>query len=369
MPLSDADQLAKLDGESLLDALQEKAIANKISDIHINPEKEQTRIEWREKGILRPVLTIPHETYVTLQRRIKFTSKLKLNLTNIAQDGHYTFPVENRSINVRVATIPTRFGEAFTLRFLDPARGIVPIEELGFPEEIKTQLTAISELPNGLVLVTGPTGSGKTTTLYALLSRLAGKERNIITLEDPIEYELPNIIQSQVDPDHGYTFANGLRAALRHDPDIILVGEIRDYETAQTAIDAALTGHLVYATLHTNSAIEAIPRLLSMGVSPYTFAPALRGVLAQRLIRTIKEEYRGKTDLDPANQDIYDGQKALPELLRATPAIRDLILSQVAESDIEKKAREEGFKSMHEWGEEFVKQGITIEEEIHRVTA
>lgn len=362
------EALKKLDGERLLTELQRLAVEDRISDIHINPKKDHTNIEWRERGILRPILQISGDTFVTLQRRIKFMSKLKLNITSAAQDGHYTFETGGRLINVRVATIPTRFGEAFTLRFLDPQRGIVPLPELGFPKEIEAQLAELSELPNGLILVTGPTGSGKTTTLYALLARIAGKDRNIVTLEDPIEYELQDIIQSQVDPEHGYTFATGLRSILRHDPDIILVGEIRDYETAQTAIDASLTGHLVFATLHTNSAIEAIPRLLSMGVSPYTFAPALRCILAQRLVRTIKPELKGKK-ADPNDPTTFGGQAALPELLIASSAIRDQILLQVPKGEIEEQARKEGFKSMREWGDVFVKEGVTCEEEVRRVTA
>jgi type II secretory ATPase GspE/PulE/Tfp pilus assembly ATPase PilB-like protein len=223
-------------------------------------------------------------------------------------------------------------------------------------------------LPNGLILVTGPTGSGKTTTLYALLSEVAGKEKNIITLEDPVEYELQHIIQSQVDPEHGLTFATGLRSILRHDPDIILVGEIRDQETAQTTIDAALTGHLVLATLHTNSALEAIPRLLSMGVSSYTFAPALRGILAQRLVRTLNpdKEKRGSSELE---KSFFTGQVALPELLIATPNIRALIVNQATEQEIFDAVKKEGYKTMLEWGEEFIQKDITVKSEIDRVTA
>lgn len=364
----DITSLNKLGGEELLVELQRLAVSQRISDIHLNPKKNDVVVQWRQKGILEPLITISKDTFVTMQRRIKFLAKLKLNLETVAQDGQYTFPFEDRSINVRVASIPTRFGEAFTLRFLDPVRGIVPLTDLGFPEEIKKQLMDLVELPNGLILVTGPTGSGKTTTLYALLSLVTGKDRNIITLEDPIEYEVSGIIQSQVDPEHGYTFANGLRSILRHDPDIILVGEIRDYETAQTAVDAALTGHLVLATLHTNSAIEAIPRLLSMGVSPYTFAPALRGILAQRLVRTLTPECQ-KGACDPADPLSYGGQAALPELLVADPNVRELILSQATEREIEEAARKNGYKSMHEWGEELIANKVTTREEVTRVTA
>ncbi|MDP6561982.1 MAG: ATPase, T2SS/T4P/T4SS family, partial [Candidatus Peribacteraceae bacterium] len=261
----------------------------------------------------------------------------------------------------------SRFGEKFTLRLLDPDRGIVPLEQLGFDEEIYKKLSEIVQLPNGIFLITGPTGSGKTTTLYALLNTIVGKDRNIITLEDPVEYELPGIVQSQIDADHDYNFASGLRSILRHDPDVILVGEIRDYETAQTAIDAALTGHLVLTTLHTNSAVEAIPRLLSMGVSPYTFAPALRAILAQRLVRTLKPECKdGKCDT--SNNASYSGRTSLPELLVATPTIRELIIQNETAETILAKAKEEGYRTMGEWGKILVERQITSESEVLRVT-
>ncbi|MBP9850526.1 MAG: type II/IV secretion system protein [Candidatus Peribacteraceae bacterium] len=366
----DPQKLAGLQGEELLSTLEQEAVRNGISDIHINPQKSFVKVEWRELGVLRKLVEISHENFETVKRRIKFKSKLKMNVENVAQDGQYTFPTAGRMVNVRVASLPSRFGEAYTLRLLDPQRGIVPLEKLGFPAEIKTKLQELTDLPNGLILVTGPTGSGKTTTLYALLSTLSGKDRNIITLEDPVEYELKDIIQSQVDTEHGYTFASGLRAILRHDPDIILVGEIRDQETAQTAIDASLTGHLVLATLHTNSAIEAIPRLLSMGISTYTFAPALRAVLAQRLVRTINPEFRGKlAEHKEDEKSFYTGQCTLPELLIATEPIKDHILNQATATDMLETARKEGYKTMKEWGEIMIKDEVTTRVEVSRVTA
>ena len=364
------------DGPGLQKKLEEYCTAEGISVIHFAPEKADVRLEVRLHGILEEISRLSHKTYQDYVRQIKFLSKLKLNVTNIPQDGHYTFEHKNgtaeggeqsRTINVRVASIPSRFGEKFTLRLLDPDRGIVPLEKLGFDEEIYKKLSEIVQLPNGIFLITGPTGSGKTTSLYALLSTIVGKDRNIITLEDPVEYELPGIVQSQIDSDHDYTFATGLRSILRHDPDVILVGEIRDYETAQTAIDAALTGHLVLSTLHTNSAVEAIPRLLAMGVSPYTFAPALRAILAQRLVRTLKPECKdGKCD--PSNNDSYSGRTTLPELLVATPAIRELIIQNETAETILAKAKEEGYRTMSDWGKILVDRGDTSESEILRVT-
>ncbi|MDP7477296.1 MAG: GspE/PulE family protein [Candidatus Peribacteraceae bacterium] len=356
-----------LDGPALQKALQEYCTSEGISDIHFSPEKKEVRLEVRLHGILKKIATLEHKTYVDFVRQIKFLSKLKLNVTNIPQDGHYTFNVKDRVVNVRVASIPSRFGEKFTLRLLDPARGIVPLPDLGFPEEIHGKLEQIAQLPNGIFLITGPTGSGKTTTLYALLNTIAGKDRNIITLEDPVEYELPGIVQSQIDPDHDYTFATGLRSILRHDPDVILVGEIRDYETAQTAIDAALTGHLVLSTLHTNSAVEAIPRLLAMGVSPYTFAPALRAVLAQRLVRTVKDDCKGGK-CDPSDNATYDGRMALPELLVVTPKIRQTIIDNEPAEIILEEAKKEGYRSMQEWGKILIDNDDTTESEIMRVT-
>jgi type II secretory ATPase GspE/PulE/Tfp pilus assembly ATPase PilB-like protein len=359
---------AKLDGESLLKELQKRAVDAGVSDLHLSPQKHDVRLEWRLHGILLPLASITHAAYTDVMRRVKFLSKLKLNITNLPQDGQYVFDSDGdvkRTVNVRVATLPSRFGEALTLRLLDPGRGIRPLGELGFPSAITASLEGLAQLPNGLVLVTGPTGSGKTTTLYALLSTIIGKERNIITLEDPVEYELPGIIQSEIDVDHDFTFATGLRSILRHDPDVILVGEIRDLETAQTAVNAALTGHLVLSTLHTNSSIEAIPRLLSMGVSPYTLAPALRAVLAQRLVRTVKPECAGKA-CDPAAHDTYNGQMSIPELLDITPAVQQLILQMADASAIKEQAVKDGFRTLKQWGDEAVKSGKTTTMEVER---
>lgn len=371
----DMTDLQGLPGDRLLAVLQERCTQLGASDIHASPEKDGVRLEVRLRGMLETLPSMTKETYEQFVRTIKFAAKLKLNITNIPQDGQYTFQTDGsdgqpvRTVNVRVATLPSRFGETLTLRLLDPRSGIVPLTDLGFPADMKEKLEQLVKLPNGLILVTGPTGSGKTTTLYSLLSTLIGTQRNIITLEDPVEYEIPGIVQSEIDPDHGFTFASGLRSVLRHDPNVVLVGEIRDLETAQTAIDASLTGHLVISTLHTNSAIEAIPRLLSMGVSPYTFAPALRAILAQRLVRTLKEESKTAPTVDPSDSSIYGGRMVLPELVIVTPALRDMILNQDSEEHIAQQARKDGYLTMKEWGDILVEQKFTTKEEIERVTA
>ncbi len=367
--------LSGLPGDQYLARLQQHCTQLGVSDIHASPEKGEVRVEIRLRGMLESLPPMTAQMYEQFMRAIKFAAKLKLNVTNVPQDGQYTFQTDGsdaqpiRTVNVRVATLPSRFGETVTLRLLDPRRGIVPLEELGFPGDMKQKLEELVKLPNGLILVTGPTGSGKTTTLYSMLSTLIGTKRNIITLEDPVEYEIPGIVQSEIDPDHGFTFASGLRSVLRHDPNVVLVGEIRDLETAQTAIDAALTGHLVISTLHTNSAIEAIPRLLSMGVSPYTFAPALRAILAQRLIRTLSDEAKARPQIDTTDSSIYTGRLALPELVTVTPTLRDMILNQDSEERMLEQARKDGYLTMKEWGDILIEQKITTKEEIERVTA
>lgn len=360
-----------MDGETLLKTLHQYCVERGASDIHVSPQKDGVRLEWRVHGVLQQLALLTHACYADFLRRVKFEAKVKLNITNVPQDGQYTFMVvngtEKRIVNIRVAVLPSRYGEALTLRVLDPRHGILPMSALGFPQDIAAALQELIQLPHGLVLVTGPTGSGKTTTLYALLSTVIGKERNIITLEDPVEYELPGIIQSQIDPAHDYTFASGLRSVLRHDPDVILVGEIRDTETAQTAVNAALTGHLVLSTLHTNSAIEAIPRLLSMGVSAYTLAPALRAILSQRLVRTLTPACKTSGTCDPGAHESYGGQIAIPELLQISPAIRDQILASAATTTIEAQARKEGFRTMRERGETLMAEKVTTQQEVLRV--
>lgn len=359
-------------GDEFLSAIHSIAVEEGISDLHFFPKKENVELGWRQDGIMQSVFTMNHELYTDIVRRIKFASKLSLNITNVPQDGEYAFPIEEREIKVRVSSLPSKFGEVFTLRLLDPKRGIVALEKLGFQADVEKEMRELVQKPHGIMLVTGPTGSGKTTTLYSLLSTLVGTGKNIITLEDPIEYALEGIVQSQIDHKHDYTFARGLRAILRQDPDVILVGEIRDAETAKTAADAALTGHMVFATLHTNSAIESIPRLLSMGLDAYMLAPALRGILAQRLIRKVCEKCKGsdkKEKCDVCMGSGYKGRMTLPEILMIDKGMRDLILANAEQKELEAYAKKNGFKTMRERGEEIAKTGTTDMTEVARVTA
>lgn len=363
-------------GAEFLTALHELSVERGISDLHFFPRKERVELAWRQDGVMQPVSLLTHDLYVDIVRRVKFIAKLSLNVTNIPQDGEYAFPHASTrlgtggeyEVKVRVSSLPSKFGEVFTLRLLDPERGIVPLEKLGFQQDVEETLREIVQKPHGIMLVTGPTGSGKTTTLYSLLSLLIGTGRNIITLEDPIEYELAGIVQSQIDHRHNYTFATGLRAILRQDPDVILVGEIRDAETAKTAADAALTGHMVFATLHTNSAIESIPRLVSMGIDTYLLAPALRAILAQRLVRRSCKKCGGKK-CDACSSTGYKGRLCLPELLIVDQTMRDLILENAQQKKLEEYAKKHGFRSMRDRGDDLVKGGLTTKTEIVRVTA
>jgi type II secretory ATPase GspE/PulE/Tfp pilus assembly ATPase PilB-like protein len=362
--------LSGKDGDAFLKELHRVAVENGISDLHFFPRPDTVELGWRQDGVMRNVFSMDHMLYVDIVRRIKFASKLSLNITMLPQDGEYAFPHDDYTVKVRVSSLPTKSGEAFTLRLLDPKHGIVQLDQLGFQEDVRKELKDLVQSPNGIMLVTGPTGSGKTTTLYSLLSTLVGTGRNIITLEDPIEYELKGILQSQIDHKHKYGFALGLRALLRQDPDVILVGEIRDEETAKTAADAALTGHMVFATLHTNSAIESIPRLLSMGVESYLLAPALRGILAQRLIRKVCGTCKGKQSQECKTclGSGYKGRFCLAELLAIDKGMRDLILSGAEQKEIEAHAKKHGFKAMRERGVDIVRTGITTMEEVARVT-
>ncbi len=281
-------------------------LSTKASDIHIEAEVDQARVRYRLDGVLIEVIHFDMETYRLLLSRIKLLSGLKLNVKEMAQDGRFTVKIYMSDIEIRTSTVPGSYGESIVMRILNPKSISTPMEELGFPERLLKILNTEIARPNGLILTTGPTGSGKTTTLYAFLRQVQSPEMKIITIEDPIEYHLPGVVQTQVEEKKNYNFESGLRAALRQDPDVIMVGEIRDGETASTAIQASLTGHLVFSTLHTNNAAGTFTRLVDLGVDPKVLTSAIRVAMAQRLVRKLCNDCKKKIPVPPERQALAD---------------------------------------------------------------
>jgi type IV pilus assembly protein PilB len=375
-----------------------QAIVEGASDIHINPEEKQVRVRFRVDGVLRDSLHLPKNLQEALISRIKILSNLDIAEHRIPQDGQMRLRLkDSREIDIRVSTLPSAHGENMVLRVLDKSASLLQLENLGFEDDIFSLIKDLLANAYGIMLVTGPTGSGKTTTLYASLNRLNTVEKNLITLEDPIEYRLPMIRQSQVNIKAGMTFAKGLRAILRQDPDIVMVGEIRDSETGNIAIQAALTGHLVLSTLHTNDASGAMTRLEEMGIEPFLISTAVLGIMAQRLVRKIcpecKEEYRPKYripdevlenfGLDQDNESLkfyrgkgcknckgsgYSGRLCIVEVLPITDEIRPYILKSTSGDVIKKAAVETGMRPLMHDGMIKVLKGITTLEEVMRVT-
>ena len=290
------------------------AVEGDASDIHIEHAGDRIRVRFRVDGILHNSLTLPVSVYNGVVARIKILAKLRLDEKRKPQDGGFSTKMEGRKIDYRVSTMPSYYGEKVVMRILDSQRGVKPLGDLDMSPDNLALVREALDKPYGLILITGPTGSGKTTTLNSMISELDHETENIITLEDPVEYHIDGVNQSQVAPEIGYTFASGLRSILRQDPDIIMVGEIRDKETAELAIQAALTGHLVFSTLHTNSAVGAIPRLIDMGIDPYLIAPTLILCMAQRLARKIHPSSKQQIPIDEATQIMFDKHFAdLPE--------------------------------------------------------
>ena len=286
----------------ILETVLAGAFARNASDVHVEPEETYVRLRYRLDGVLTDVLTFDRDTYTLLLARIKLLSGLKLNVKDEAQDGRFSVSINARDTEIRTSIIPGAYGESIVLRVLSPEMIALPMEELGIEERLFKILEREIKKPNGMILTTGPTGSGKTTTLYAFMKRIHTPMVKIITIEDPIEYHLPGIVQTQVEKE--YTFAQGLRSALRQDPDVIMVGEIRDADVAETAINAALTGHLVFSTLHTNNAAGAFPRLIDLGVNPKVMSSAVSIVLAQRLVRKLCPACRKETLLSGDDKKI-----------------------------------------------------------------
>jgi type IV pilus assembly protein PilB len=397
-------KISQVTAEEALNFINVAALKTGASDIHYQPEEKQVIVRFRIDGVLQQVLEIDKNTYNYISNQLKYKSGMKLNVTTIPQDGRYFFKVNQRKVDVRVSSIPTEYGESFVCRLLDSNKKDLKFADLGFEGRNLKILEHALTIPNGMILVTGPTGSGKTTTLYGLLNEFNKPENKIITLEDPIEYHLQGITQSQINEKRGYTFGSGLRAILRQDPDVVMIGEIRDQDTADTASQAALTGHVMLSTLHTNSAIESIPRLINVGLKPFMVAPSLSIVVAQRLIRKIcpycaKQQVLndGEREIltmaiaeihtvypeleltippslpqgpgcDRCSQTGFLGQLSIAEMFENSDELQDKILSGSTTNELFKVVRAQGMLTMGEDGVMKVLRGITTLSEIERVT-
>ncbi|HYE22063.1 MAG TPA: GspE/PulE family protein [Verrucomicrobiae bacterium] len=397
----------------VVDTLLEYAVFEKASDIHIEPQEKEVIVRYRIDGVLHDVMTLPKVLHPALIARIKVIANLKIDEHRLPQDGRFKIEKDNYKISFRVSTIPVFDGEKVVMRLLDESTRALSLEELGFISRNYDTIMRNIKKPHGALLVTGPTGSGKSTSLYTVLSILNTKNINISTIEDPIEYRMPGVNQMQVNPKIGLTFAMGLRALLRQDPNVIMIGEIRDQETAEEAVHAALTGHIVLATLHTNNAAGALPRLLDIGVEPFLIASTVNAVVGQRLTRQVcqdcKEEYKidesfledlkkefnidllmqtlykekiidtkvkSLTDVpfyrgkgcDKCGNNGYKGRRGIYEVLEVSNEIQDLIIKHAPTNQIQEKAIEQGMILM--WQDGFIKaiQGLTTIEEILRVT-
>jgi len=357
----------------MLNALLTQAARDGASDIHIEPYERHSSVRFRVDGALREVVQPNRALHAALISRLKIMAELDISEKRLPQDGRISLRIGTRAVDVRVSTLPSAHGERAVLRLLDKSESKISLESIGMTGATLQRFLGLIDQPHGIVLVTGPTGSGKTTTLYAALSRLDATSANIMTVEDPIEYELPGIGQTQVNPKIDLDFAKALRAILRQDPDVIMIGEIRDYETAQIAIQASLTGHLVLATLHTNDAASAVTRLTDMGVEPFLLSSSLLGVLAQRLVRKLCAHCGVDADGTPkgcahCGHTGYQGRTGIFELMTADERMRGLIHNKASEADIRNAALAAGMRLMRDDGDRLVRDRITSREEVLRVT-
>jgi type IV pilus assembly protein PilB len=389
------DSLRKLVDEApvvrLVNSIIVQALRQRASDIHIEAQETRVRVRYRIDGSLYNVMTPPRHIHPAIISRIKIMAEMDIAERRLPQDGRIQLKVENREIDLRVSTIPTVFGEKIVMRILDKSQTMVGIEKIGLIAENRQRFDSMLTKPYGIILLTGPTGSGKTTTLYTILNKLNSTDTNIVTIEDPVEYQMPGVNQVQVNPKAGLTFANGLRSFLRQDPDVIMVGEIRDEETARIAIHSALTGHLVLSTLHTNDAPGAVTRLVDMGIEPFLVASSLVGVIAQRLIRVLcdrcKQIYTppaevlhrlGATMLAgdgqvPIYRPVgcefcskigYKGRLGIFEIMVIDDAIKTLVTKRASISEIKEQAVKQGMWTLAEDGLEKVILGTTSPEEV-----
>lgn len=403
--LNDAMHIKKSHRTSqLLAIMMAGALATKASDLHIEPEEDHARLRYRLDGVLIEIIQFDLDTYNLLLSRLKLLSGLKLNIKENSQDGRFTVKIYTSDIEIRTSTIPGSYGESIVMRILNPSTISVAIEDLGMPEKLYNIVQKEIGRPNGMILTTGPTGSGKTTTLYAFLRKVSNNETKIITIEDPVEYHLPGIVQTQVEEKKGYSFESGLRSAMRQDPDIIMVGEIRDGETANTAIQASLTGHLVFSTLHTNSAAGTFTRLVDLGADPKVLTSAIHVAIAQRLVRILCKSCAKKIPVpenrfkiiddvlaslvgmdeanefptrpteimtavgcDACNNTGYKGRLGVFEAILSDPSIEKIIRENPSEREIKEVAKAQGILDMKQDGVLKVLRGVSTFEELERV--
>ncbi len=378
----------------LVNLMFSKAVKNRASDIHIEPYQQELAVRFRIDGLLYPMFAPPRRLHPAIISRIKVMAGLNIAEKRVPQDGRIEIRVGDKNIDIRVSTLPTVYGERAVLRLLDKSSRLFELHELGIPENQLARIRSLITLSHGIILVTGPTGSGKTTTLYAALSEINTPEKNVITIEDPVEYQIPGIGQVPVNRKVGLTFANGLRTIVRQDPDVILVGEIRDLETAEIAIQAALTGHLVFSTLHTNDAASAVTRLIDMGIEPFLITSSVLAIMAQRLVRTIcpyckqpmdmnaevmKELSVNEADLNRAVlcegkgcekclDTGYLGRLGVFEIMKISEKIKQVILTTSDSNALKQVAVQEGMRTLRQEGADKVLKGISTPEEILRVT-
>jgi general secretion pathway protein E len=380
----------------LVNSILSQAIKERASDIHIEPYERDILIRFRKDGILKEIVRAPKQYQASIASRIKIMGNLNIAEKRLPQDGRIRIKIAGRDVDLRLSTVPTSYGERIVLRILDKQAVLLDLVQLGFLPRNLAVIETLIQRPHGIILVTGPTGSGKTTTLYAGLQRINTPDRNILTIEDPVEYQIQGIGQMQVNKKIDFTFARGLRAILRQDPDVVLIGEIRDLETAENAIQAALTGHLVFATLHTNDAPSAFTRLTDMGVEPFLSASSVIAVIAQRLIRRLcnacKEPYEplpaemaelGLEGYKRKKDEViyravgcpecvtsgYRGRQGIHELLQVEDSVRSLVMQNSASTSIKKTAVAQGMQTLREDGACKVLMGQTTIDEVMRVTA
>jgi len=376
---------------NLVEKILTDGIRRGATDIHVNPDMKGIRIRYRVDGVLQHNMFLPFELLNPIVSRFKIMGQMNIAESRLPQDGSAEFFFKKRKLDLRISTFPVVGGENVVVRVLDKAQIKVGLENLGFFDKDIEKLSDSLQLPFGMILVTGPTGSGKTTTLYSCLSMINTVSRNIITLEDPVEYQLPLARQCQINVKAGLTFASGLRSILRQDPDVILVGEMRDTETAELAIRAALTGHLVFSTIHTNDAISSIARLMDMGIDPFLISSTLDSIIAQRLVRSLCQECKevvppfspqyAKLGVSPGEQKLYKakgcpacddsgfkGRSVIYEILKVTPSLREMINEKANLEDIRRRATEEGFAPMREVALEKIRSGITTYDEVSHAT-